>query len=108
MTKGRILWDGKTMSLELDGHASGSEAVCAGVSAIVGALAGYLVNHISDMASPPVIRLDSGKARIRVQHPDLRLQTAFDMAEIGLLQTAEQYPEYLKMKILRKEGPTGP
>lgn len=107
MTRGRILWDGKTMGLELEGHASGSEAVCAGVSAIVGALAGYLANHGDGMTVQPVVVLEDGYACLMVRHPDLRQQTAFDMAEIGLLQIAEQYPEYLQMKILLKEGPTG-
>lgn len=83
--------DGRNCLLTMDGHATGSEVVCAGASAIVYALAGYLANtdcvHESD--------LESGKAKVSCVG-DKGVQAAFRMAGIGLAQLAQQYPQYIK------------
>ncbi len=96
MTSGAMTDDGKTLTLSLLGHATGSPEVCAGISAIAGALAGWVLNHPG--AEPATIRLEEGEAYIRVVRPDLRCRVAFEMAEIGLLQIARQYPEFLKFQ----------
>lgn len=93
MTRGTITFDGKNLTLSLYGHATGSPEVCAAISGIAGALAGWVLNHPG--AEPATIRLEDGEAYIRAVRPDLRCRVAFEMAEIGLLQIARQYPEFL-------------
>lgn len=74
--------DGNIFTLTSEGHATGSEEVCAGVSAIVYALAGWVNNYASDNV---VIELESGDARI-VFSGGSEAEAAFDMAVIGLKQ----------------------
>ncbi len=80
--------------LHVKGHATGSPQVCAGVSAIVYALAGWLANF-GDRERDTVI-LESGEAFFSVDGPKESVKTAFDMAIIGFLQIAKTHPDYLR------------
>lgn len=70
------------------GHATGSEQVCAAVSGLVTALAGYLVNKNQN----GILKLDmeSGNCDIEFEGAD----EAFEMTKIGLLQISESYKAY--------------
>lgn len=84
--------------LTMDGHATGSETVCAACSAVVYALAGYLANagaHIEDVQEST---LESGMARL-VCRGDACVETAYRMAGIGLAQIAQQYPELVRVDL---------
>ena len=80
------------------GHATGSEAVCAAVSGILGALAGFTINipeHIFDVY---VRQAESGKFKLYVRGDEI-VKAAFDMAYIGLKQIEMQKPDYIKVII---------
>lgn len=78
----------------LYGHATGSEKVCAAISSIVYALAGYLKNiEVEKGEKPPVIQLKSGFSSFRFSGKEAK--SAYDMAVIGLMQLANQYPKYI-------------
>lgn len=72
----RFRADGGYLSLHMDGHATGSPAVCAGASALACTLAGWLDR-------------DTAEAR-----------TAFEVVAVGLAMLAEAHPD--KVQILGK------
>lgn len=100
MTKGYAeLEDGRCL-LVLDGHATGSPAVCAAVSGLVYALAGYLTNAERDgRAEGYAMELEPGRVRIHASGDD-RCVGACEAVILGLCQLAESEPEYLTMEIL--------
>ena len=98
MTKGYAARADGECCLTLQGHATGSVEVCAAISGIVYALAGYLKNaarkrcvQIDEMA------LHSGEVSIRFTGGQAE-NGAFEMAVIGLLQLEKQYPENICME----------
>lgn len=97
MIKGSMTAKGGEYRLQLLGHATGSPQVCAAVSGIVYALAGWLNNDSVHQTRPPGITLESGLSEITA-YGDSYVETAFELAEVGLLQIAKQYPEYLCVK----------
>lgn len=88
--------EGMAYFLEAKGHATGSEKVCSGVSAILYALAGWIINN-DDKLLYHRERLTSGDAYIEFWG-GTEAQTAYDMAVIGLRQIEKKYPEYIKFK----------
>lgn len=101
MTHANIEIQGRNYLLTLDGHAGynpGRDIVCAGISAIVYTLAGYLYNagdHVNQMKNNiltpgHVCILCSGDAFVR---------EAYRMAAIGLAQIAAEYPDHLTIMI---------
>lgn len=80
--------------LHVRDHATGSPQVCAGVSAIVYALAGWLANFGD--RERDTVRLESGEAFFDLDSPKEGVKAAFDLAIIGLLQIAKTYPDYLR------------
>lgn len=84
--------------LSAKGHAEGEDPkVCAGISAILYALAGLLDN--TPEIQTQQAELKSGDAIFRFSG-GLHAQTAYRMALIGLMQIAESYPGY--MEIIKK------
>ena len=85
---------GNRCILSAKGHATGSPEVCAGVSAILYALAGYLINH------------DIKISEQRMEDADVHLEftggegavAAYEMAVIGLLQIEKAHPEFIQVK----------
>ncbi|MBD5161432.1 MAG: ribosomal-processing cysteine protease Prp [Oscillibacter sp.] len=93
--------DGRFL-LSARGHATGSEAGCAFISGILYALAGYLSNAEAEgCARIGRMKLEPGDVSIRAQGGE-RIQAAFDMAVIGLLQLEKQYPELVRVEISGK------
>jgi len=82
--------------LHVKDHATGSPQVCAGVSAIVYALAGWLANF--GTPEQDTVILDSGKAFFSVDSGKEGVKAAFDLAVIGLLQIAKGHPEHLQVE----------
>lgn len=77
------------------GHATGSEKVCAGVSAILSSVAGWLANN-GPMLYWHAERLDEGDAEIRFAGGYIA-KAVYDVAAIGLLQIEKKYPKYIKI-----------
>jgi len=89
---------GNRCILSAKGHATGSVEVCAAISAIVYALAGYLMNH------------DIKISEQRMEEADVLLDfsgdecaaAAFEVAVIGLAQIGQQYPGLLQVNFQEK------
>ncbi len=98
MTQVYFEQDGPRRILSAKGHATGSEIVCAAISGILYALAGYLRNaegwgkaevFTCSMESGDVILDAVGGAGV---------DAAFEVAVIGLLQIGSAYPELLRVE----------
>lgn len=85
--------DGDRYTLECKGHATGSEAVCAGVSAIVYALAGWAEQYAEREVK---VELDSGEGLVTFRGGS-EAEAAFDMAVIGLRQIEPDYGAYISV-----------
>ena len=91
--------EGGRCLLDVEGHATGSPEVCAAVSGIVYALAGYVANAERDGHGEIYsMRMDSGRALLHV-HGDDRVCGACEMALIGLMQIAKQHPEHINVNV---------
>lgn len=101
MTTITIRRSGRAYRLAARGHAVGNPAVCAGVSGIVCALAGYLKNlERAGGVELNAFRLESGDAELAARSIEPRGDAAgppFAMAAVGLMQIAAQYPEYIRV-----------
>jgi uncharacterized protein YsxB (DUF464 family) len=81
--------------MECRGHAGydpGKDVVCAGISALVCALAGYALDAPGGDAV-----LESGGALIRCR-AGVRTQTAFEVVLRGLRQIELSYPEHIRVE----------
>lgn len=97
MTKVYAEFEGGRCLLNLEGHATGSPEVCAAVSGIVYALAGYVTNAERDgHAEIYSMIMDSGRALLHF-HGDDRVCGACEMAFVGLMQIEKQHPEHIKV-----------
>lgn len=99
MIRATYMTDGRTHSLTVIGHAGyadgGKDIVCAGVSAVTYSLVGWLANHEKDTSSLYKF-MQSGSTSIICEGNDL-VNTAFEVAVIGLAQIAKQYPDHMTM-----------
>lgn len=91
----RFQTEGGTLSLTMDGHATGSAAVCAGASALVCTLAGWLERHGAER----VQQLTPGKARIVCRDTE-DARRGFAVIATGMQMLAEAHPD--KVEILGK------
>ena len=99
MTSAYVELEGGRCLLALDGHATGSPEMCAAISGIVYALAGYLANAERDgFAEVYRMELESGKVRIHC-HGDDRVTAACEMAIIGLRQLEQAHPELVHVEL---------
>lgn len=97
MTAVAYKMDGGKCSIAANGHAEGSSEVCAGISAIMYALGGWLVNAAQDgKAKVHCIKLDSGCAELSATGGE-DVESVFSMAIIGLMQIAQAYPQHVKI-----------
>lgn len=92
--------------LSIYGHADydseGRDIVCSAVSAIGYTLLGFLENEAHDISD---YAEDSGKLCISAQSTD-QVDTAFEMAIIGFMQIARQYPKYVSISDSPHHGRT--
>lgn len=89
--------DGDSYLISIQGHATGSEQVCAAVSSIAYMLAGYLINaeaakkltaNIHDLTDASVVvRFVGG----------VEANTIYNAVVIGLKQIANSYNDYIKI-----------
>ena len=90
----------RRQTLRLTGHATGSEQVCAAISGIVYSLLGYLDNQPEEAET----REEPGYA-LASDGRGAALDAAFDMAVIGLLQIAQEFPDHVKVTVRSTDGP---
>ena len=91
--------DGNRYLLSAQDHATGSETVCAAVSALVFAFAGYVKSAEGRKEADVYnFRLDSGKALIHCRGT-AEMETAFDTVVIGLQQVEMSHPDYISVEI---------
>lgn len=102
MITARYEKDGSLHTLSVSGHARyspyGQDIVCAGVSAIVYALIGWLENCFGDTKFVSIDERD-GEVIISAQG-DAFVATAFYMAAIGIEQIANTYPAHVNIDIV--------
>lgn len=102
MTKGYAEMDDSRCFLSLYGHATGSCEVCAAISALAYAMAGYLTNaELEGRAEVYTMKMEGGSVVIHASG-DERCVGACEAVLLGLRQIAEQYPDYLSMDFLEE------
>ena len=84
-------------SVTVQGHAEKSRECCAAVSAIMVALQGWMENDLSPAERS--VKIESGLARLEWRSAAPRGADVYDMATIGLLAIAGQYPDEMKMTL---------
>lgn len=89
-------------NLVMEGHADyarhGEDIVCAGASAIVFALLGWLENYSEDLSCIDT-EVSSGDVTIACIGGE-RTAAAFEMTAIGLMQLADSYPAHVEVDIV--------
>lgn len=102
MVRAKYIAEDSTHTLSVVGHANyaeyGKDIVCAGVSAIVQALIGWIEeNHykaecisIDPKAGEVIISCDGGED----------IAAVFHMASIGLEQLSDSYPDHVQIDII--------
>ena len=92
--------DGEMHTLSVNGHAGyadkGQDIVCAGVSAIVYALIGWLENNIEAFTS---IDENNGEVIISCEG-DEKVEAVFYMAAIGIESIMNAYPDHVDIEIV--------
>lgn len=90
----------KAYAITALGHAGyssqGNDIVCAGVSAIIYALLGFL-NNAPDKEKNLRAHAESGETCIFWSGKSVEVEAAFQMAVIGLLQISSAYPEHIQV-----------
>ena len=101
MTKIEITKADPRYSILFDGHATGSAEVCAGISALMYSLEGYLRNHEQDLFLHSAKIDDPGWGYIsfELEDPSNFIRGAFDLVMVGLMQIAASYPDFCEVKL---------
>ena len=100
MTRIKAIYGKGGFAVRADGHATGSAEACAGVSAILFALAGWLENSGVWRHSSTVKMRSGGAELLFVKSGDT--EAVMDMTVIGLAQIAAKYPDSVALEIIRK------
>ena len=95
MTKVTVSSDNGRYYIRAEGHATGSPTVCAAVSGIIYALAGYLSNNSEAVVSE--VKINDAYAEIEFFGSD-EAEAVYLMTVIGLMQIAEAHPEYIEVE----------
>lgn len=90
MTKFKATHKDNTYSIVVDGHATGSTEVCAGISALCYALVGVVDDYDLKVLS---MNIYDGHFDI-VFEGEIEANCVYDMFTIGLMQIAQSYPLY--------------
>lgn len=95
MTKVYYEAEGGRYLLSVKDHATGSPVVCAAVSGLCYALAGYLAN--AEDVTVYNRRMEPGDVLLHFRG-DQQAQGAFEAVVIGLLQMEKKYPELVRVE----------
>ena len=94
MTSITLSQDDRRFSIKANEHTD--SRVCAGISAILYAVAGWILNN-QDILECHMVRLDAGDAELIWEGAD-KAETVYELAMIGLLQIEKKYPDEIKIK----------
>lgn len=102
MVRARYTVADTTHTMVVLGHANyaeyGKDIVCAGVSAIVQALIGWIEEHYEESG---YISIDTQGAEVIIScDGDESVAAVFNMASIGLEQLADSYPDHVQIDII--------
>ncbi|MBR3753363.1 MAG: ribosomal-processing cysteine protease Prp [Ruminiclostridium sp.] len=97
MTKVYYEAEGGRYLLSVKDHATGSPVVCAAVSGLCYALAGYLANAEPQDVAVYNRRMEPGDVLLHFRG-DQQAQGAFEAVVIGLLQLEKKYPELVRVE----------
>lgn len=101
MIKARYTAEGNTHTLSVQGHANydvyGKDIVCAGVSALVQALMGWIENK--PYITADCVMGDGGEITIECQG-DEDVASVFYMTATGVEQIATNYPQHVDIEII--------
>lgn len=100
MTTVYLEHDGGTFAIHARGHATGSTEVCAAISCLMYTVAGWLRNR-PEIGG--IHRLEDGDASIVFFDREAAARTAFELAQIGFLQLASTYPDYIRVEGAEKK-----
>lgn len=103
MTSITIRSEGDRYRLTAEGHATGSEAVCAAVSGLIYALGGYL-KHLEQSGEVAVGALHLEPGRAEITATGAPAGPPFAMAAVGLMQIQDGYPRQLRVRAERKSS----
>lgn len=102
MIRVRYQRDGDSHSLTMDGHADyaghGEDIVCAGASAIVCSLLGWLENNSEDLGCCSS-DVHSGSLKLYCEGGE-KTATAFEVTIIGLLQLEDSYEDHIQIETI--------
>ena len=93
MTKVYARKHGGSYLLTAKGHAAGSTEVCAAVSGLLYALAGYLAN-CGDVVQDVHVKLESADAELRFCGSD-EAEAVFTLTVVGLMQIEAGNPDFI-------------
>lgn len=102
MVRAKYIVDENIHSLTLLGHANyeeyGKDIVCAGISALVQALIGWLEENYYKAS---FVSVDSKEGEVIIScEGGEELAAVFHMASIGLEQIADSYPDHMQIDII--------
>ena len=87
--------------LNINGHAGyaeyGRDIICAGVSAITFALLGWMEHNEEEITQLDELMVEDGQVFIACAGTN-NLNTAFQVAIMGLIQIARAHPEYVSIE----------
>lgn len=95
MTKVTVSGENGRYYIRAEGHATGSPTVCAAISGIIYALAGYLANNSEAIVSD--VKINDAYASFEFCGSD-EAEAVYLMTVIGLMQIAEAHPEYIEIE----------
>ncbi len=102
MIRAKYVREGNNHSLVMGGHAEyaghGEDIVCAGASAIILSLLGWLENNSEDLTYCDY-EAESGNVRIDCEGGE-RTAAVFEMTAIGLLQIEDSYKDHLEIETI--------
>lgn len=102
MIRARYERDGEAHTLSVNGHAryakKGEDIVCAGVSAIIYALIGWLENNSEDTNFVSIDEIN-GEAIISCEGDD-KVSAVFYMAAVGIESIMNTYPDHVSIDIV--------
>ena len=105
MTRAYIESENGRYLLALSGHATGDERVCAAISGLAYALAGYLENAEEHVSEVYTRKLEPGRVLLHVRG-DACVRAVWELCTIGLLQLEKAYPGLISVEIRDTENPT--
>ncbi len=100
MTNVYIEKDGDRYLLSAKGHATGSVEACNYITGVLYALAGY-VKNAEAIGFAEIYKLDMEPGGVTVHcRGDERINAAFDMAKVGLMQLERAMPEMIQVMVV--------